>query len=200
MASPKRVAVFIDAQNAYRSARRVFFDDKNDPGIVGQFAPDRLAELVVARGEDERELHSVHAYRGRPNQHLDPKGHSANVKQCQVWAQSGVVSHIRQLRYLNSWPDTPPEEKGIDVELAVSLVSMSLRAAIDVAVIVSADTDLRPAVDEALAHSAVAVEVVGWHNGKWGQRLTVPGQPVWCHWLTRDDYKALRDGTDYNAA
>jgi len=69
---------------------------------------------------------------------------------------------------------------------------------VDVAVVASADTDLIPAIDEVTAHTPVLVEVAGWHNGKWGQRLNAPAPKVWCHWLTADDYQAVGDATDYN--
>lgn len=181
----------------YMGARRVFFDSRSDPPSFGQYDPFRLAEMLVAR-VDGRTLHSVHAFRGRPNRHIDPRGHSANVRQSQAWARSGVINHIRELRYLGQSPGpTDGEEKGIDVELAVVMVSLSLRRDIDGVIIASADTDLVPAIEEVQVHSSVHVEVTGWHNGRWGERLHMPGRDVWCHWLDRDDYAAVRDATVY---
>lgn len=195
----QQTVVLIDAQNVYRSARRVFFDDQFDRPSIGQYHPYQLAEMLVARNEG-RVLHSVHIFRGRSNRHIDPRGHSANVRQSQAWARAGVTSHVRELRYLAANPGpSDGEEKGVDVELAVTLVSMALREKVDVdvAIVVSADTDLVPAVLEALEHSAIHIEVAGWHNGRWGQRLRVPGRKIWCHWLDEDDYYSLADETAY---
>lgn len=155
--------------------------------------------MLVARREG-RVLHSVHVFRGRPNRHIDPRGHSANVKQSEGWARNGVITHLRNLRYLADDPQpSDGEEKGIDVELAVTLVSMALRekVEVDVAIIVSSDTDLVPAVFEALEHSEIHIEVAGWHNGTWGQKLKVSGRQLWCHWLDETDYFTVQDDTVY---
>ncbi|MEX2373510.1 MAG: NYN domain-containing protein [Dehalococcoidia bacterium] len=200
----QRTVVLIDAQNAYMGARRVFFASDypapaRPPTHCGQFHPLALARLLVARTPG-RILHEAHVYRGRPNRHIDPRGHAANVRQSVVWAASGVQVHPRQLRYLGQSP-TPSdgEEKGVDVEIAVALTSMSLRGAIDAAIVVSADTDLLPAIEEVQLRSNVAVEVAGWHNSTWGERIRRDGHPsLWCHWLARSDYDAVCDVTDYN--
>lgn len=181
----------------YMSARRVFSDPGNALPSFGQYDPFRMAEMLVAR-VDARVLHSVHAFRGRPNRHIDPRGHSANVRQSQAWARSGVINHIRELRYLGQSPGPADgQEKGIDVELAVFMVSLALRGEIDGVIIASADTDLVPAIEEVQAPSSVHVEVTGWHNGRWGERLHMPGRDMWCHWLSREDYSAVRDPTAY---
>lgn len=152
----------------------------------------RLARLLTNRNPD-RELAEVHVYRGCPDSHVDPRGHSANVKQSQAWAKAGVTVHPRQLRYING----NPEEKGVDVEMAVAFTSMAMRGVMEVAILFTADTDLLPAVDEVRRHTAVHVEVAGWHNGSWGQRINA-SPPLWCHWLNEADYRAVEDTMDYN--
>jgi hypothetical protein len=79
----KRVAVFIDAQNFYRNARRAFFDDSNALSPHGQVRPIAVGRLLAARDPD-RELISVRLYTGRPDGFLQPKAHAANVRQCQA--------------------------------------------------------------------------------------------------------------------
>ncbi len=83
------------------------------------------------------------------------------------------------------------------MELSVTLVSLALRAQIDRAIVVSADTDIIPAIDEVLAHSPVSVELAAWHNGKWGQRMKLPGRSIWVNWLLRTDYGVVEDATLY---
>ncbi len=74
---------------------------------------------------------------------------------------------------------------------------MALRSQVDVAIIASGDSDLVPAIHEALDHSSIKVEVVGWHNGTWGQRMKVPGRNIWCHWLDEAAFYAVQDETVY---
>ncbi len=104
----------------------------------------------------------------------------------------------RPLRYPRGWPAAPPYEKGVDVELAVDIVSLALRGECDVIVVASADTDLLPAIAEVRRRTDVIVEVAGWWGEEPHRRLSVPGRNVWCHWLRREDYERVRDDTDYN--
>ena len=163
----------------------------------GQFWPRAAAELIVGRYTD-RELSDVRIYTGRPDRTRQPRGHRANVRQSQAWARSGVGVYPRLLRYPRGWPAAPPFEKGVDVELAVDIVSLSLRRVCDVIVVASADTDLLPAIDEVRRRTPVVVEVAAWSGMQSRRRLAVPGHNVWCHWLRREDYERVRDDTDYN--
>ena len=74
---------------------------------------------------------------------------------------------------------------------------MAVDAAYDVAVIASTDTDLRPAIEYVMERTAASAEIVAWHvSARTG--LTVRGVRLWCHRLTRADYEAVADDTDYN--
>ncbi len=105
----------------------------------------------------------------------------------------------RLLSYPRDWPSSPPQEKGVDVAIATDIVSLSLRRVCDVIVVASADTDLRPAIEEARLRTDTRVEVAAWWGEHSRQRLSVPGSNIWCHWLRRDDYEGVRDDTDYTA-
>ncbi len=73
----------------------------------------------------------------------------------------------------------------------------AVRDDFDVAVLMSADTDLVPAL-EAVLGLGKRVEVASWKPTKgWGSRLVLPGRNVWCHWLDRADFEHVRDDTDY---
>ena len=190
------MAVLFDAQNFYRSARRAFFDDAVDPPWLGQFWPLAVAEMIVGR-DDGRELCTVRIYTGRPDRTKDVRGHSANVRQSQAWTRSGVRVRPRMLRYPHDWPDSPPQEKGVDVAIATDLVSLALRGACDVAVVASEDSDLIPAIEEVQSQTRVRIEIVAWRGGQRWRPLAIPGRRVWCHWLPRDDYEHVRDDTNY---
>ena len=105
--------------------------------------------------------------------------------------------HARLLSYPPRWPAVPPQEKGVDVALAVAMVSLALRDVCDILVVASADTDLRPAIEEVRAVTDVKVEVAAWWGEHSRQRLSVTGSNLWCHWLRRDEYESVRDDTNY---
>ena len=195
----QRVVVFIDAQNFYRGARRAFFSP-TDPSALGQFQPRRLGSLLTTRDPDRRLL-DVRLYTGRPDGYQQPKAHAANVRQCQAWDRAGCYVFHRPLRYPFGWPDNPrgrgPEEKGIDVEIALDIVG----ADYDVAILCSADTDLLPPVERVIHdESNRIVEVAGWRHPNYRQRLSSDAHNLWCHWLQQGDYETVRAETDYTLA
>ena len=49
MTTPLRIALFIDAQNAYRRARDRFFPNPQS-NVDGQFDPIKLGQLIASRG------------------------------------------------------------------------------------------------------------------------------------------------------
>jgi hypothetical protein len=119
------------------------------------------------------------------------------MRQSAAWRRSGVEVWSRLLSYPRDWPSSPPQEKGVDVAIATDIVSLSLRRVCDVIVVASADTDLRPAIEEARLRSDVKIEVAAWWGEHSRQRLSVPGSNIWCHWLRRADYERVRDNTGY---
>lgn len=198
-----RVIVFVDAQNFYRSARRAFFDDATGPYRLGQFHPRALGTLLCSR-ETGRSLAAVRLYTGRPDAYLQPAAYRANVRQSRSWEQAGCSVFARQLRYPPGWPDKSrgqgPQEKGIDVRMALDIALLAYRREYDVAIVCSGDTDLIPAVEEVLdGEGSARVEVAGWRSERYRQRLSIPGRNLWCHWLTPDDYDRVRDDTDYTS-
>ncbi len=196
----KSVIVFIDAQNFYRNARQAFFNDETDPYTLGQVRPLALGRLLASR-EADRELAGVRLYTGRPDAFFQPKGHSANVRQCRAWETEGCFVFQRPLRYPPGWPHVRgrgPEEKGIDVAMAVDLSRLAQDRRYDVGILCSGDTDLIPAVEDVLdGTTGVTIEVAGWRSERFRQRLSLPGRNIWCHWLHWRDYERVRDDTDY---
>jgi len=198
---PGRLVVFIDAQNMYQGAREAFFDTSASH-TLGQFDPLKLGQLICAKrpfGEEAgpRDLKQVRIYMGRPESSKDPKTYGAHMRQCATWEKKGVVVRTRTLRYPYGWPNVKPEEKGIDVALAVDFVVMAVEGEYDVGVIASTDTDLRPALEYVLGKPSVTAEVAAWHDSI-RKDLFVAGRRMWCHRLTKADYDAVVDYTDYN--
>lgn len=199
---PDRVVVFVDYQNTLGIARSLFHPP-NPPGTAGQIDPLKLGELLAARSPFDRELTQVRMYRGQPHSSRDPKGYGANFRQCATWDRHPQVEVItRTLRYPDNWPKEKEEEKGIDVALAIDFVVMAVRDEYDVGILMSTDTDLKPALEAVCAMKGnpfPRCEVAAWSaKGQHSRRLSISGASIWCHWLDESDYKAVADGRDYN--
>lgn len=197
-----RVIVFIDSQNAYQGARGVFFRP-TDHHACGQLDPLKLGRLICSKvpaGDKPlvpRELEEVRVYTGRPDSTKDPKSYGAHMRQCSVWERNGVIVRARALRYPPGWPAQRAEEKGVDVALAIDFVALAFEEKYDVGVIVSTDTDLRPALEYVTELPNVSAETAAWCDST-PRGLTLPGRHLWCHRLRREDFDAVADYTDYN--
>lgn len=200
---PKRVSVFIDYQNAYRGARESFFA-RTDPHTSGQFDPLGLGQRIAARPRPAPTegcvLGEVRVYLGRPDPRKDPRTYTPHMKQCARWTTGGVAVVTRMLRYPPAFPAQRPEEKGIDVALAIDFIAGALDNTYDVGVIFSTDTDLKPALEFVLRRcsSTKTVEVAAWRSPAARPRLSVAGASIWCHYFWPPDFNAIADTTDYN--
>ena len=166
-----------------------------------------MAQLITSRGAVARELKEVRVYRGRPDSAKQPDSYGANLRQCKAWEDLSPVVNVttRILRYPLNWPAERAQEKGIDVSLAVDFVVMAVRAEYDVGVIMSTDTDLKPALEAVTTLRGVNAyprcEVAAWSvPGGYSRRLAIDATNLWCHWLNKQDYDGVADVTDYNIA
>ena len=154
------VSVFIDYENTRFGARKVFGDPRHNPNTFGHVNPLRLGLLLKKLGEEvdpARELVSVNVYRGRPGLKSGARAQAASTRQFSMWQSQALVTvRTRPLRYLpKAWSMGRPtawhaEEKGIDVMMALDIAIGARDDAYDVAVVVSADSDLAPAIEVAL--------------------------------------------------
>ena len=201
MAPLDRLAVFIDYQNAYMGARQALGVGPEDPHMVGQFDPLKLARLIAQRhpsykGANLRQLAQVSIYRGLPGSGNDPVGYGATRKQVSQWRSSSTGGsprldiHLRPLDYSLE----RPREKGIDVLLALDLAFGAAQDAFDVVVLFSGDSDLLPALERASAYG-VTCESASWREG--GRRLPRKSFLKWEHRLTQRDYSQVDDPTNY---
>jgi len=141
---PLKTIVFIDAQNVYLTAREAF-GWENESSRRGNFRPLALGELLTQ--EQDRELQQVRVYTGVPSQTRDDQGYRAARKRFDTWKYEGkgkVVSRERNLQYR---PNEKPREKGVDVLLAIELVKLAGAKLFGLAVVISADNDLVPALE-----------------------------------------------------
>ena len=130
---PERVAVFMDGANIYRAFRTAFGS--------ARYSPVKLATELAA---------------GRPL--VRATFHIAAVPQqmgAQLYAdQQRFLTHLKQQPGLTVWTGRMAQtnarwyEKGVDVKIATDMVAMAYAGDYDVAVLVSGDGDLAPAVHE----------------------------------------------------
>jgi uncharacterized LabA/DUF88 family protein len=200
-----RVMLFVDYQNVYRSARDCFHPEPSAPHVAGQINPLLLGEHIVAASPFDRELAGVRVYRGRPDPRRDSHGYTACTRQIDTWSRDPRVTVItRTLRYPRGWPyrrqyGEKPQEKGIDVALAIDFGWLALEDQYDVGVLMSTDTDLKPALEKVATLTDKRVEVAAW-SGRAGynQRLSIDNVQLWCHWLHRNVYEKVCDLTNYS--
>lgn len=206
-----RVRVFIDYQNVYHGAREAFYDptlDRPHP-TEGHIYPLALAEHLVDLGKSHdpsRVLDQVNLYKGMPTNKSHPKVQSSAARQKVVWErQSKVTVTTRPLKYqptgyTNGRQTWKAGEKGIDVLLALDFAIGARDDLFDVGVVVSADTDLVPAMEVAQA-AGVKVESATWRGpyGR-GRGLNHSCTGVWNHTLDQGDFAKVKDTTDYTVA
>ncbi len=225
-----RVGVFIDWANAYHRARDQYesFASSKPPPAYGSFWPTRLGEWLAANQElperrARRRLVRVAVFRGIPHGRWDQGGLDAWKRQRAAWEQAAdprLIVRTHPLRYefdlckaqdmrckqrctLTEEPFV--REKGIDVQMAIDVLGQALTNAVDVAVLVTADTDFLPLVSELEnlrreGSGSISVELTAWQGV--GTKLTPPPQVWggWRHWITPDVFNTLRDDTDYDIA
>ena len=202
-----RVAVFVDYQNMYHGARRAFGDPTADAPSFGHLDPATLAQLLTDLGravDPGRMLVATSVYRGEPGRLSHRKLRAVFARQTSRWLTDPAVTvRTTPLRYRREVASGAPmwraEEKGIDVLLAVDVVRGCYLDEFDTAVVASADTDLVPALDEAL-RAGKRVETASWSGPETGfTALRVPGHRIWSHHLIREHFERVQDTTDYLA-
>jgi uncharacterized LabA/DUF88 family protein len=200
-----RVMLFVDYQNVYRGARDCFHPEPSTHHVAGQISPILLGEHIVATSPFDRELAGIRVYRGLPEATLDSRGNAACTRQIEAWSTDPRVTVItRALRYPRGWPDRcrpgeKPQEKGVDVALAVDFVRLALEDQYDVGVLMSTDTDLKPALETVARFTEKRVDVAAWSGRRgYNRRLSIDDARLWCHWLHREVYEKVCDTTNYS--
>jgi uncharacterized LabA/DUF88 family protein len=193
-----RTILFLDYQNVYHNARWTFHRP-NESARLGNIHPMKLGRLLAARYPD-RDLIDVRVYTGQPDGTKDPAGYQASTRRVEGWKRAGATVVTRPLRYPRGWPNFPAEEKGVDVALALDFYGMAVRRQYDVGILMSTDTDPRPALEHVMSNGDARCEVAAWGSlgSRRRPRLSIPGKSVWCHWISYDEYKLVMDTTKYS--
>ncbi|MCX6880253.1 MAG: NYN domain-containing protein [Verrucomicrobia bacterium] len=145
----KRAIAFVDGQNLFRCAKTAFgYSYPN-------FDVHALASAVCAR--QDWQLGEVRFYTGIPDPADDPAWSHFWAGKLLQMSRQGVITYTRSLRYRNQRLRLPDgtehtilvsQEKGIDVRLALDIVSAAHHQRADVLLVFSQDQDLSEVADE----------------------------------------------------
>ncbi len=142
----ERVMIFIDGSNLYHSLKKTFGRTDLDMG--------KFCNQLVAK----RHLTRIYYYNARVGQKEEPE----RYKHQQAFFTSVNAIPYTELRLgrlvYNNWPNTPPYEKGIDVQLATDMLTHSFKNNYDVGILVAGDNDYVSAV-QAVKDSGRHVEI-----------------------------------------
>lgn len=153
-------------------------------------------------------------YRGLPSMEHDPKNYGRNLAQKAHWERNPLVEVIyRPLKYPHLRDSFGvrmkdrngkrligrAEEKGIDVLCALALVRETQNVNIDLVLLASQDTDLVPALNEALAYGAAKIETCAWHatGNRSSREIRPEGKSIWNTRLNRNHFMNSLDRKTY---
>lgn len=145
----KRAVAFFDGQNLYRHAKEAF--GHHHPN----YDPTKLHNAVCAA--NGWKPFGIRFYTGTPSAAVTPMWHGFWSNRLLAMRRAGIYVYSRAIRYRTldiTLPDGSiyevdfPQEKGVDVHLALDVLRLALSNQFDVAVIFSQDQDLSELVAE----------------------------------------------------
>jgi uncharacterized LabA/DUF88 family protein len=124
-----RVMIFIDGSNLYHSLKGYFKKTDID---IGRFSQKLLLK---------RRLLRIYYYNAMVGRREEPERYR---RQQAFFANVGAIPYcelrLGRLVY-NNWPNVPPYEKGVDIQLATDLLTHSFKNNYDIAILVAGDSD-----------------------------------------------------------
>lgn len=148
--SIKRVMAFVDGQNLFHSARKSF------GYTYPNYDPLALAKSICSR-QKLWELYGVRFYTGIPTRVHNEQWNEFWAQKLSVMGKLGIWTYSRSLRYRmkkiqlsdkSTIDHLEAEEKGIDVRIAIDIISMARKDAYDIALVFSQDQDFMEAAKE----------------------------------------------------
>lgn len=156
----KRAIAFFDGQNLFHGAKKAF--GYTYPNYDAKLLAEEVCTLKGWRLAQVRFYTGVHTPEG------DEFWHRFWAAKLSRMGRQGIKTFRRELRYQNTKINLPDgsqvtasvgQEKGIDIRIALDVVSMVLDNACDVALIFSQDQDLSEVADE--------VRKIARRTGRW---------------------------------
>jgi len=141
-----RVMVFIDGSNLYHSLKGHFHRTDVD---MGRFTQKLL---------EKRRLIRVYYYNARVGRREEPERYQhQQAFFASISATPYFELRLGRLVYVN-WPNSPPYEKGVDIQLTTDLLTHSFKNNYDIAILVTGDSDYVSAI-QAVKDNGKNVEV-----------------------------------------
>lgn len=141
---------FFDVQNLFRHAKEAFHEHDDDPYHHPSFNPIKLHEGIAQMMGCIPNM--TRYYTGIPLKADQPMWGGYWENRLRALSRARVHTTTRQLQYHTETRDgeevVVAREKGIDVRIALDLVSCTRRKEFDTAIIFSQDQDLAEAVNE----------------------------------------------------
>lgn len=200
----KRNHIFIDGQNFYLSAKRAFglrYPDFDIPAL-GRHLSERMSP---GAGPDP----IIRFYIGMPVARFSPHWTNFWTNKLNAAREAGVEVTTRDLRYLTETDPAAPgglrvlsaREKGIDLRIALDVMAAARRPDCRNIMIVSRDQDFQEVVRDVQE----MCDLTDRKMGLWSAFPEVRNGPSFNRgvdgtreiFITRSDYRALRDPTDY---
>lgn len=209
--------VLVDGQNLYKTCKELFGHPLCHPHLLAQHLAGPRSNHRIA----------VRFYTGRPDHNRPAERTKARNldRRLHAMGRVGVTVITRQLRYHWDWghreqlpppgPKAPPrlvtltpwerpQEKGIDVTIALDLVEFALTDKFDVAIVVSLDRDLHEIADalrnlRPLIARPIRLEAAVPVRGDRADPKTIKGFRF-THQITPEVFQLVRDDTDYTLA
>jgi uncharacterized LabA/DUF88 family protein len=151
----KRVAVFIDGSNFYFKLKTLI-PQKMD--FLHYRYRDLFRQLLIPGEEIVYTGYYVGVVRDDGKHRKSEKAHEMRQNQQKLFDQL-THQNIAIIRGYLMERDGKFFEKGVDVRLAVDIVTMAFEKKYDIAFVVSSDTDLIPAIQKAQAYKREIVHV-----------------------------------------
>lgn len=197
----KRAVAFFDGQNFYRHAKEAF--GHHHPN----YDPIKLHNAV--RAANGSTPSGVRFYTGTPSATVTAMWHGFWANRLLAMRRAGIFVYSRPIRYRVVEIELPdqsiyevdvPQEKGIDVHIALDVMRLALSNQLDVAVVFSQDQDLSEVAEE--------IRQISRNTGRWLKMVSAfPTSPTAttkrgidrADWFTMDQpfYDANLDAYDY---
>jgi uncharacterized LabA/DUF88 family protein len=161
----ERVMIFIDGSNLYHSLKGFF---KRTDIDIGKLAGKML---------DKRRLVRLYYYNAKVGLKEEPERYR---NQQAFFASVNAIpySELRLGRLVyHNWPNSPPYEKGVDIQLATDMITHSFKNNYDVAVLVAGDNDFVGAI-QSVKDNGKNVEVALFGKERTSYRLRMVADRV----------------------
>jgi uncharacterized LabA/DUF88 family protein len=161
----ERVMIFIDGSNLYHSLKGFFSRTDIDIG--------RLSRKLL----DKRRLVRIYYYNAKVGLKEEPQ----RYRDQQAFFTSVNAIPYSELRLgrlvYHNWPNSPPYEKGVDIQLATDMITHSFKNNYDVAVLVAGDNDFVGAI-QSVKDNGKNVEVALFGKERTSYRLRMVADKV----------------------